>query len=305
MDRRPAENPLLTPRRSPGGTGFSLIELLVVIAVVAVLAGVLLPALRVARGSASTALELSAARGLMRGWSAYAYDHDGVVIPAYYKLNNVTLPAFDETGEPIPSVGIEAATYVWRLAPYMDYDLRGLYLDKELLALLQANSGQAGLPKYPTAIYPALGINGAFVGGDTDTFYAYNPGVLTAFGKFYVTRISEVKHPSRLIVFASARTNGMLAADAYPGARMVEGCYRLEPPLFTNRLWAPQYDPVCQDPCETAHFGNVSLRLQGRQAAIGFCDGSAGTLDEGTIQDMRHWADQADGPDWKLQPRPP
>jgi type II secretory pathway pseudopilin PulG len=282
-----------------------LIELLVVIAVIAVLGGLLLPALRVARGSASTARELSAARNLMRGWSAYAYDHDGVLIPAYYKLNGATLPAFDETSEPIPSVGIEAATYVWRLAPYMDYDLRGLYLDKELLASLQGNSGLAGFPKYATAVYPALGINGAFVGGDTDAFYAYNPGVLAAFGKFYATRLSEVKHPARLIVFASARINGTLAAEAYPGARMVEGFFRLKPPSFTEPEWGEQYDPVCYDPCQTADFGNVSLRLQGRQAAVGFCDGSAGTLDEGTIQDMRHWADQADQPDWTLQPRPP
>jgi prepilin-type N-terminal cleavage/methylation domain-containing protein/prepilin-type processing-associated H-X9-DG protein len=301
MDRSSSGDPLTRPGLCRGA-GFSLIELLVVIAVIGVLAGLLLPALRVARGSASMARELSAARELMRAWSAYAYDHDGVLIPAYYKkLNGATLPAFDESGEAIAGVGIEAATYVWRLAPYMDYDLRGLYVDKELLAYLQTNPSY---PKYLLAVYPALGINGAFVGGDTGIF-AYDAYVLAHFGKFYATRLSEVKHPTRLIVFASARINGTIAADAYPGARMVEGFFRLKPPCFMQRDWKPQYDPVCQDPCATADFGNVSLRHQGRQAAVGFFDGSAATLDEGTIQDMRHWSDQADQPDWKLQPLPP
>ncbi len=292
------------PRTDRPAAGFSLIELLVVIAVIGVLAGLLVPAIRAARGSASLARELTTARELMRAWSAYAYDHDGLVIPAYYKNpNGSTLPAFDESGEAIPGVGIEAATYVWRLAPYLDYDFRGLYIDKELLAYLQTKPTYS---KYALAVYPALGINGAFVGGDTGTFYAGNSGVLAAFGKFYVTRLSEVNHPARLIVFASARINGMNAVDAYPGARMIEGFFQLKPPSFPSQPeWAAQYDPVCQDPCQTGHFGNVSLRHPGRQAAIGFFDGSSGTLDEGTIRDMRHWADQADRPDWKLQPRPP
>jgi prepilin-type N-terminal cleavage/methylation domain-containing protein len=285
--------------------GFSLIELLVVVAVIAVLAALLLPALRSARASAGAAREISTARQLMRAWSLYAQDHDGVLIPGYYKLNGTTLPAFDETGEPIPAVGIEAATYVWRLAPYMDYDLRGMYVDRELIASFQAGAGPAAFPKYATAVYPALGINGTFVGGDTDAYaYSPNPAIVATFGRFYVTRLSEVRHPARLLVFASARINGTLAAEAYPGARLVEGFYRLKPPALTQKDWAEHYDPACQDPCQASHYGYVSLRLHGRRAAAGFLDGSAGLLDQGTIRDMRHWSDQADRPDWTLQPRP-
>ncbi|MEL6394528.1 MAG: prepilin-type N-terminal cleavage/methylation domain-containing protein [Planctomycetota bacterium] len=61
--------------------GFTLIELLVVIAIIALLIGILLPALGGARGSARSLLASSNMRQIAIGWEIYAGEHRGVVVP--------------------------------------------------------------------------------------------------------------------------------------------------------------------------------------------------------------------------------
>jgi prepilin-type N-terminal cleavage/methylation domain-containing protein/prepilin-type processing-associated H-X9-DG protein len=62
-------------------SGFTLIEVLVVIALIAVLVGILLPALAGGRGSARTAACLSNLRQLGMGWTMYADDSREVMVP--------------------------------------------------------------------------------------------------------------------------------------------------------------------------------------------------------------------------------
>jgi type II secretory pathway pseudopilin PulG len=243
-------------------------ELLVVIAILAVLAGLLLPALRGTRSSASKAIELSAARQLMLAYAAYAYDHRGALLP-------------------------------WRLAPWLDYDLRGLIADRELRE--QIAQDQTYHENW-VSVLPSLGINASFVGGDFDTDGLGSDQLQRVFGRVHLARLSEARHPARLLVFASARVDQQtLATIPLPGGReIVQGYHTIEPPYLIERVWTPRYQP--DGP--VGSFGYVSLRHHHRRAAIGFFDGHTGTLDEGQIQDMRYWSDQADFAAWTLQPLP-
>jgi prepilin-type N-terminal cleavage/methylation domain-containing protein/prepilin-type processing-associated H-X9-DG protein len=73
----------MTRYSTRGGYGFTLIELLVVIAIIAVLIGILVPALGSARRNARTLACAANLRGSGQGLVLYNNDHRELVIPSY------------------------------------------------------------------------------------------------------------------------------------------------------------------------------------------------------------------------------
>ena len=72
--------PAKHPQRNDRPAAFTLVELLVVIGIIAVLIGILLPALGRAREAASKTACLSNMRQLTTGWIMYANDHKGHLV---------------------------------------------------------------------------------------------------------------------------------------------------------------------------------------------------------------------------------
>jgi prepilin-type N-terminal cleavage/methylation domain-containing protein len=83
-------------RRAPGG--FTLIELLVVIAIIALLIGILLPALGKARKAGRMAVSMSNLKNITTAGAAYQTDYKGYmpITPVYDNPNNHTQPRSGE-----------------------------------------------------------------------------------------------------------------------------------------------------------------------------------------------------------------
>lgn len=279
------------PNRSRPQSGFTVIELLVVVALVTLVVSLAIPATRSVRNRAAQAVEVSAARQLLVGWTSYATDHAGAILPGYRN----GLPAFDENGEPIASqtIGVAAARYPWRIAPYLNHDFRGLYLDANLRTLDELAATDRSNYLYQTSVFPSLGLNTTFVGGDENDG-AFSPAYLNVYGKFFVDRLSRVRHTERLLVCASAR-----GADPQSGfgESILEGWFRVRSPVFTAPRWGERY--LDED---AASCGQIARR-NGARTVCGFVAGHVEVRTPDELRDMRLWADQADSVDWALQPQ--
>jgi len=269
--------------------GFTLIELLVVISIIAVLIGILLPSLGQARALGSQTREVSAGQQQMVAFALYADDHRGTLLPGMPPpkwIADGDIVVLNQLGEDVAP--IEAQRYPWRLAPYLDYNFRGLYQDDDFLTDLEAKSQHDY--EYWVSLFPSLGMNTMYVGGDVNQL-GWNKNALAAWGKFYVTRFDEVRQPTQLIGFASARyySNG--------DGVIREGFFRVKAPFSAAGGWEATYDDATLNPEKNS--GNVALRHL--DSAVAAClDGHVETLVWDEIRDMRRWANDADEREWVL-----
>lgn len=197
-------------------SGFTLVEVMVVIAVIALLVSLVIVALKSSSSAASRTRSLNSLREIVRGYRAYSDDNRGHLMPGYigedlmdddvdpfYNLR-VTLPE----GTPIDPV--DAQSYVWRLAPYVNNVWEVFYTelgDSGMEAQLQAEFTAFNFSTI--AERPTYGMNSIFVGGDSVHGGSYatsnHPWTGNASIKpIAATRFTQVKNPARLIVFGSA-----------------------------------------------------------------------------------------------------
>ena len=253
--------------------GFTLIELMVVVGIITVLAAMTIPVAGSMRRKASMSKEISAARQLMAAYLLYPVDHNGELLPGYGSF-----PATDETGAELHSP--VSSRYPWRIAPYLNYDMRILWGNTSDDRLSKLKQGPREAYHYGVSVQPALGVNAAYVGGDYQTLSPTSEKALSRYGQFCVTRLGQAVSPQTLIVFASA-------GSGYQGEKL-SGYFKVDPPNLAARNWARAYSPSAS-PDE---FGHVDFRWDDK-AVVAMLDGHVELLNFEQMTDMRRWSNQA------------
>lgn len=282
------------PRAAQGG--FTLVELLVVVGIIVVLVALLLPALRGGMRAAQRTREGAALRQVLIGWNAYAVDNKGLLLPGF--KHGLPVRLADSNGIPAGAAGSVSelhARYPWRLIPYLDHEFESLYVNQQRDTLQRMRTENPQQFYYTASLYPSFGLNSTWVGGD-ERRYGFQPSTLpngnvSPLHGFYVTRLSGIRHPERLTVFASARTN------ATTNAQIQEGYFFIEGPRFVHQQPSPWSTAYQQD--VPSSYGNLSTR-GGTEVLMGTADGGTEWVPVDQMRDMRHWADQATSPDWAI-----
>lgn len=265
--------------------GFTLLELLVVVALVGILSSLLLPALSRGKQQARQMNEMGAGRQLATAWQMHADENEDAVLPGYVS----SVEATDDRGQALASPIRDR--YPWRLAPQLANNFRAIYVNDSRRFLEEAAGMSHSDYVYRASLYPSLGYNSVFLGGDEQKFH---PALATpALGVgWLVTRVSQIERPSAMLAFASAR--------ARPGGGRDEaGHHVVHPPYLRTRQWDASF--AASRPPEK--FGYVHPRWKGRAVAA-LTDSHAELLSQTHLQDMRRWCNVSAGPDWTLSALP-
>lgn len=269
--------------------GFTLIELLVVIAIVAILASLLVPALARSKQKVRQISEVNASRQLIVAWQLYSLDNHDKILPGYTSQ----MDAVDHRGKPIGSPVKDR--YPWRLAPQLANQFKAIYVNESRRFLEDAMSRSDEDYVYRASLYPSLGYNSVFLGGDDQKF---NPGLASmVFGdEWLALRQAQIKNPSGQLAFGSARSRG---GHDVGSTRDEPGFFLIHPPYLRDRQWDSRFEAA--RPPEK--FGFVHPRWAGRVVGA-MADGHAESLAAAEMEDMRRWTSAADRPDWTLKRQP-
>ena len=236
--------------------GFTIVELLVIIAIIAVLMGLLMPALGGVRHRAHKLQEINALRQVAIAWSMYANSNNDYALPGYLEPDvqddwNVRYEFMDRSVIP-PEI---AAPWTWRLLPYQSYNHEMVHghLDEPEFDMISMTAddivADADLLKEAEDIAerPRFGYNGYYVGGwwrmvasggdmvSRYRFWDTKPADGATLGRVPVVARSPgtIRDPSNLIIFCSA---AHVTAGKYRKWREeTPGWHTVTPPILANQ----------------------------------------------------------------------
>lgn len=334
---------------------FTLIELLVVIAIIALLIGILLPSLNKAKLAAKSLKEQAIAHEMVTGMSGYYTESRDKLMPAgcHWAWNH--LPKTYYTIFPFnpfqPSQELEGSiTKAWGLyfTTWTQFTFEGMMVDKPTLVDFTKRPATAagGAPpnsspeSAPAAIgwMPSMGMNGVYVGG------SYSQGAFrgqgntggpggwgepeprgnprASGGNFYVSRAADVRQPSTLLYFGSARSGDVREGSFWgwgqnkPDSGTIRpGNWLIAPPTphpinrgglaaaYTLGWGWTSTSNTFNPAAVPSTWGMLDMRYGGK-AVTARMDGSVKMQGLEDLRDMTKWANMADRPDWTFPTNP-
>ncbi|MHC4128940.1 MAG: hypothetical protein ACYTE6_07220 [Planctomycetota bacterium] len=305
----------MSRRQQRQAEGFTIVEILVVVGVLALLLGLLLPALSGAQKKAQKLREFNALKQVDLAWKLYANASGDRAVPGFletdvqarwrvsfeYRNREVMPPAPIFSGGD-PNV---AGPWTWRLLPYMDfnYDMVHGHVDELFTEGLDlGNSGLAPADILETAtgiaFNPGFGYNAHYIGGwwqmiDDLPRYRFYDATVDGRAKSVVrTSVAQIKRSSEVITFCSS---ALLPPGTYRRTRRDQaGFHWVSPPMLgLNAMWTPsdEMDPtvlkvIGDGPAPIGRYNNL--------AAVLHADGHTSLDTPGALLDMRRWIDAAD-----------
>ncbi len=272
--------------------GFTLIELLIVIAIISVLVGLTTVVAAKVLASAKSAKESGAMRSVLQAYVLAATENRGKFIDGYSNNQEETFTGPNGEAVTWPASG----RYVWRIIPYLDNTMTSLYVNEQSEWLTQYYGSDNY--SYVASLFPSFGLNSEWMGGDQRTTAMPALESKHLYGKF----MSDIPHPSRQLVFASARAPIGTGDGSQELMLVKEGYFEITSPYFPSGGDTWRWHTVDGEHSTTptnnsADHGNLSARHDGR-VLTGQLDGSTEFVTIKDLADMRRWAPKANTADW-------
>jgi len=204
---------------------FTIVEILVVVGIIALLLGMLLPALSGALKRSSKHKELNTIRQIGLGWTLYANANNDKLLPGYldFDVQQRWRVRYEYPNHWDIPVGDLAGPWTWRLLPYLENDIATVhgYRDERGYETVTLDPGETGATSdemeifaNPIAFEPGFGYNAYYVGGwwtmesglARPVFYDAKRDIDGSIRSVSVVAksIGTIRRPTTLMIFCSA-----------------------------------------------------------------------------------------------------